>query len=305
MNKTALATLVLGLSVAAPAAYAQSCPPGSWLCAEVTIGGGVAVQPIVRAVPPPPVVMQAPPPVVVVQPPQPRVIYMPPPPPRVYVTAPPPVIVYQPAMPQQVYVQQYQQQQYMIRPAQPAGYFGIQASVLGSFLGTSPTAPTPGTGFIGGAQAGFRFRSRGVLGGELTVGYVGGRDYNGDTRAEIPITVGALVYFNPQNRFQVYGTAGMGVSFADVRYNGGNTAAHGGLGGANYAYLGGYAGIGAEFQLSQRFSLFADVRGFLRGRIDDSADANPEFARITSSGSTQTTNLSGGILTQLGAVVYF
>lgn len=310
MNKISISALLLGITVAAPLAHAQNCPqPGAWLCAELTIGGGVTpqpqqvvVQPQQVVVQPQPIVYQPPPPPVVYQPP-PRVVYLPPPPPRVVVV---PQRVYVQQQPMVVYPQQTQvmvQQQYWSRP-QNSGYWGVSFAGVGSFLGTAPGVN--GIGFIGGGMLGLRVRNAsGHLGGELGVGFVGGRDYNGDSRREIPVTLTGMYYFNPQNRLQVYGLAGLGMSYAMVDYVGNNSSAHGGLSEARYLHIGGYAGLGLEWQLSNRFSLFADVRGFVRGRVDDSAASNPEFARTTETGATQTSNLSGGVATQLGAAIYF
>ena len=285
MKKIALATALLGSLAVASNASAQSCPPGSWLCAEVQIG---------TAPPPPPTVYVAPPPQVVYV--QPR---------RVYVQ-PPPVVVYQP--PQPVYVQPpptYVATGY-IAPARRNGYVGIQGQLTGSLLGTNTVAGVgSGLASVGGLGLGLRFRGNGYLGGELALNVVGGTDWNLDSRVEVPVTAAALVYFNPQNRFQIYGVAGLGVSVANVRYNATNRAIRGRSEG-DYAYVGGLLGLGAELQLTQRFSLFADVRGFLRGRVDDDRDQNPEFARTNpATGATQTANGSAGVAMQLGGVLYF
>ena len=85
----ASASLLLGVVAAAPAAQAQ-CPPGSWLCADISINGGVGIgAPMVYVQPPPP-------------PPPPQVVYVqqPPPPPRVVYVQQPPMVVYQPAPPE-------------------------------------------------------------------------------------------------------------------------------------------------------------------------------------------------------------
>lgn len=297
MNKLALSTLALGVSLAAPSAFAQqACPPGSWLCADITIGGGVQVAPPPVYVNPP--VMVMPPPVVYVQP-RPRVYIQPPPPARVYI-APPPVVVYQP---QQVYVppqQEYYyqpQQQFQLEQPPRRGYAGLQLGVGGSYLGA---------GGLGGINGGVRLRGAGHLGGELTVGIYGGRDFNRDDRTEVPVSVSGLVYFNPQNRFQVYGILGIGAAWAHVNYTPVNSLSHGALSGANYAYVGGTLGLGAELQLSQRFSLFVDVRGFVRTRVDDGRDTNPEFSQFNAMmHATETTNTSFGALGQVGAALYF
>lgn len=302
MKKIGLASLLLAMVAVAPAAQAQ-CPPGSWLCADIQIG---------TSAPPPP-----PPTVVVTQPPPPPTVYVvrPPPPPTVYVVRPP-VVVYQPAQP--VYYQQ--PTGYYAPPPPPRrGFFGIQASVVGApYVSPGMRGTMNDTfGALGGFNAGLRFRNNGYFGGEIGIGVMGGRDYNGDDRIEIPLTLTGLVYFNPGNRFQVFGLAGLGFSFADVRYNAQsssslvsgsyatNVDAHAGRRGANYGYVGGHIGIGAELQLSPRFSLFADIRGFVRGRVDDETRSNPEFARNLPNGTTQTTNTSVGMSGQLGAILYF
>ena len=279
MKNVALASAVLGLTVAASPASAQ-CPPGSWLCADITIG----------TVPPPP-------PVVYVQPPPPPPVLLQPPPRVVVLSPPPPVVVYQQARP--MYVATYQPQ-VMYAPRPRRTFVGLQGHLTGAFMG-GPSGPS----MMGGLGAGLRLRGRGHFGGEFNFDVVHGADYNHDERTEVPFTLTGLFYFNPQHRFQLYALAGLGLSFAGVHYAPENVAAHGGLTDAAYSYLGVLGGLGAELQLSRRFSLFADVRGFLRGRIDGDRDTNPEFARTTSSGATQTTNSSGGVATQLGAVVYF
>ena len=82
-------------------------------------------------------------------------------------------------------------------------------------------------------------------------------------------------------------------------------ALHNGQQHANYMYFGGQAGLGLELQVSQRFSLYADMRGFLRGRIDGDTRNNPEFTRPVAGGGTQTTNSSAGLMSTAGMVIYF
>lgn len=294
MNRIALASLVFGLTAAAPSAFAQ-CPSGSWLCADITIGTSpppttVYVQPS----PPPPTVIVTPPP-----PPPRRVIVVPAPPPpptTVYVQpSPPPVVVYQPAP---TYVAPPPTRLAYVPPQRRQHYLGLQAQLGGVAF---PGGHNSAMGVLG---AGMRFRSQGHFGAEMALHLAGGVDYNGDARVEVPFTLTGMYFFNPQNRFQVYGLAGIGMSFAAVEYALRNRAAHPGSTG-EYAYLGGYVGIGAELQITPHFSLFADMRGFLRGRVDNSRDINPEFARNLPNGTTQTTNTSTGLFSQIGGVLYF
>jgi hypothetical protein len=227
--------------------------------------------------------------------------------------APPPVVVYQPApvyqqQPQVVYYQQQQAPRYVIPPPR-RGYVGLQLGVGGSLIGT----PT-GVNAMGGINGGLRFRGQGHFGGELTVGAYGGRDFNGDARTEVPVALNGLIYFNPQNRFQVYTVFGLAAAWAHVDYRHDSTVdnrmAHGGRDNGDYGYIGGTLGLGAELQLSPRFSLFADVRGFIRTRVDEGArgtgvNSNPEFSRTNANGVFETTNSSVGAVGQIGAALYF
>lgn len=303
MNKTLVATAAcLSLGAFASTASAQSaCPPGSWLCASasVTVGGSVGVQvgqPVAQ-----PVYVQQP----VYQPPQP-----------VYVQQP----VY---VPQRVYVTPVQPVRYYVQPRptyymQPASYYfwsststtqsnfmwggGISGGAA-FFGGRDPNRP----GYMGIVNGLMRARTHGYIGGEVAVGWSGGRDWNGDDRSEIPVSATGLVYFNPQHRVQMYGLLGANASWARVNYSGANLAAgsHGGLMDANYLTVGGHTGIGVEYQVTSRFVLFADMRGFLRTRIDSGTRSNPEFAETQPDGTTRTTNTSMGIVSQLGAIMYF
>jgi len=324
MNKLALGTIGLTFSLVASTAQAQNCPPGSWLCAGVNIQGGAQLGP------PGPVYVQQQQGAVYVQPPVygpgPRV-YVVPPRPRVYVTQqpvyvqPPPVVVYQPPprpvyyqqpvyVPQPVYVQQpvYIQQQgyrggYMPPTTTPGrGYMGLQLAVASGFMGVRPGL-TAAAGMLG-IQGGLRFHGARRLGAEITIGGFGGTDWNGDARTEFPLMATGMLVFNPDSRFQVYGLAGLGLSWSRVNYAPANRAARG-ISEAAYTHGGGALGLGAELQLSRSFALFADVRGFLRTRLDSSAASNPEFARTAANGSTETTNTSGGVAAQAGLAVYF
>jgi hypothetical protein len=294
MKKIALTSLItLSATLFSAAALAQECPPGSF-CAgaqlntgifgiggSVQINGGVAPQPVY------------------VQPPQP-----------VYVQPPQPVYV----QPQTVYVQQ--PTRYVITQ-QPVQYtttatsyqwvglprnqtigLGVFASGLSYGGGRADTRVS-----MGGLGASMRFRYHPYLATELTLGGYYGRDYNGNQRAEVPATVNELFYFNPMHRLQVYGILGVGVSWATVQYEGLDAATRG-RDAAGFAYVGGQAGLGLEWQITRNFSLFTDARAFIRTRVDSEIQTNPEFTR-TNGTHTETTNTSAGVTGQLGAMFYF
>lgn len=284
MKNVALASLLAAtVALAAAPAQAQNCPPGSWLCANLQIGGGVSVTP-----PPPPPPPQTP--VVVVQAevvPPPAPVFIPPPPP------PPPrmVVVTQPVVTYTAY--QYQ----------PAGFSGRQTVGLGAWagglaMGSRESERGAGMGGVGGS---LRFRYAPHFATELTLGVMGGTDYNGDNRAELPITVNQLFYLNPQNRLQLYGLIGLGVSWAGVGYDDRMSTRRDS---AEYAYFGAQAGVGLEWQLTRHISLFGDARAFIRTRVDAEASSNPEFTR-THEGVRQTTNTSVGLLGTGGVMFYF
>jgi hypothetical protein len=284
MNKIALSLFSLSLLLAAPAASAQGCPPGSLFCA----GGSVNIQ--FGTQPPPP--MPPPPP------PQQQVIIVEqqPPPPVYIVRRPPPQIVYT------------QAPTYTYTTTTTVSYlgngrgrgFGVGGFAAGLGFGSRGDG-TSGMGGIGGTM---RFRTHPMFAGELSIAGMIGSDYNGDTRTEVPVTMSGLVYFNPQNRFQVYGVAGLGVSWAGVSYSDVNARSRG-TDSAQYTYFGGLAGLGVEWQLTPNFSIFGDARAFIRTRVDQEKATNPEFSRVNANGRTETTNLSAGVVGQLGGIFYF
>jgi hypothetical protein len=298
MKKIALSTVLASASLLATSlANAQDCPPGSWLCAGLQIGAGVSGGVVIgggRPALPPPPPPPPPPASVVVQ--TPMVEFQPAPP--VYLQPPQPVVIYRPAP---VIYTTYAPVQAPAPTVAPRQNVGLGAYATGLFLGGSDSARERPA--MGGAGVLMRFRHSPHLATEATIGGMYGRDYNGDARAEVPVTLGGVVYFNPRNRFQVYGLLGGGLSFATVQYDIANARTRG-MRDAGYFYLGGYAGIGAEWQLSQSFSLFVDVRGFIRGRVDRDAESNPEFSRVQG-GVTQTTNGSMGMTGNLGAMFWF
>lgn len=298
MKKIALSTVLASASILATSvASAQDCPPGSWLCAGLQIGGGLSGGVVIGGGRPAPLPPQPPPP-----PPPPAAVVQPPvvefqPAPPVYIPPPQPVVIYRPAP--VIYTTTYAP-----APAPtvaPRQTVGLGAYASGLFLAGSDSARERPA--MGGAGAMMRYRHSPHFATEATIAGMFGRDYNGDTRAEVPVTLGGVVYFNPRNRFQVYGLLGAGLSFASVQYDLPNARARG-MSEAGYFYLGGYAGIGAEWQLSQSFSLFFDVRGFMRGRVDRDAERNPEFTRMQGA-TTQTTNASMGLTGNLGAMFWF
>lgn len=292
-------SLVMGVSAIAAAQQNPNCPPGSWFCADaavpglgsaqITIGGGNQTQ--LQPLPPPQQV--APPPVVIQQQPVPQQ-----PPVVVYQPAPPPVMVYQP-QPMPNYNTYYVRRPVLL----PQQEWGLNLRVDGAFIGGGSNNPNGG-GAMGGFGAGLRFKPTRWLGLEADGDFLIGRDYNDYARNETALTLNALLYLNPRSRAQVYLVGGFGWSFANVTND---TYASGVQPVAfqqnvNYSYFGGDLGIGFEYRLNRNLAVNLDLRGFIRGRIDNAATVQPEFIDPATG---RTTNTSGGLLATGGLTFYF
>jgi hypothetical protein len=142
---------------------------------------------------------------------------------------------------------------------------------------------------MGGFSGALRFRPKEHVGIDLGSGYFAGNDYQGFYRTEIPLTVNALFFVNPQHKLQLYFLVGPGLSFGRVdTFNEVRRMTH----------VGGQAGVGLELRLVPAFALNVDVRGVLRHRID--SDPRPEFID-----GTRSTNTSGGAVLTFGGTLYF
>ncbi len=256
---------------AARADDGKECPPGSWFCGDASppaTGANKELQPLpasggaTETKPAP-----APPPVVVYQPP-PSTVIVPPheaPPPYYYVPRQPP-----------------RKQEW-----------GLNLHVGGLVLGKGRD-DNAGMALVG---LGLRFRPLPALALEVDLDVAGGRDYNGFRRRETALGFNGLLFLNPRDRAQVYFLAGFGWAGAtaiDDR-SGYDLAEY------HYGYFGGTAGIGLEFRLSKLVALNFDVRGFVRGRVDERKRDYPEF--VSTDG--RTSNTSGGGLLQGGLTFYW
>jgi len=272
-----------GAQQPAPAQANPNCPPGSWFCADTqatpSAPAGQPVQPL-QQLPP----AHAPPPAVQYQP-------APAAPPVVVYQPPPPVVVVQPAHPEQpppVYV-------YTPRDAYPRkNEWGLSLHLEGAMMGHRRSDSSG----MGGLGVGVRYKPIPHLGVEADLDFVGGRDYNGMRRGETAFTVNGLLFVNPKSKAQLYFLGGFGWSGArvvDDTYGYDRAAYH-------YGYFGGQLGVGMEWRISKHFALNADLRGFIRGRVDRSAHYQPEFVDPVTGRST---NTSGGGLITGGMTFYF
>ncbi len=247
----------------------KDCEPGSWFCGETQTPGNKGLEPLPAETKPAETkpADRAPPPVVVYQPPPPTVV--------VQARDAPPAYYYVPRRPP------------------PKSEWGLNLHAGGSMMGEGRD------GNAGMVMAGLGLRLRPIphFALEGVLDFAGGRDYNGYRRGETALSANALVFLNPKNTTQVYLLGGMGFAGAtavDDR-DGVDRVEY------KYGYFGMQAGIGLEFRLSKTVALNVDMRGLIRGRIDDNARRNPEFT----SSDGKSTNTSGAGLLQGGITFYW
>jgi len=175
-------------------------------------------------------------------------------------------------------------------PISPAREWGLNLHLEGATIGRG----SGGDAAMGGAGAGLRYKPTRAFGIEADFDFVGGVDYQGDSRRETAFTLNGLVFLNPQSRAQLYLLAGFGWSAARVESDAQPLQ-------ASYAYFGGQAGGGLEIRLSRGLALNLDLRGFIRSRTDGGAQTQPEFTDAYG----RSTNTSAGALLTGGMTLYF
>lgn len=296
----------LATTTAASLALADGkCPPGAWFCADVTVGPNDASTPRPPDAPPPGgepkadakkvtdggetkkidgsqgTTVQAPGGTTVIvntAPPPPEAKPAPPPPPpRAAIPAHPPR--YEPAPP----------------PAPPRyrSEWGFNMRLEGAMIGGRKEGAHPDAGMGG---VGFSLRARPVPHFALDLGldFLGGKDFQGHRRSEVPFTVNAMLFVNPKSKTQFYFLGGVGWSGATVETLP-NQYEH-------WSYFGVQGGFGLEFRVSRSVALNIDMIGFVRGRTDEAARRVPEF---TDPDTGRTTNTSGGGLLRGGLTIYW
>lgn len=178
-------------------------------------------------------------------------------------------------------------------------------------------APAKDAG-MGGFGISLRYRPFARFALDAGFDIIGGTDFNGFERVEMPFSLNGIFYLNPRSRSQFYLMGGVNWSRATVRSDEPSPLLTQDRNGtdfsADYKYFGGQLGIGLEFRLSKRLAFNVDVLGFVRKRsdIDDdhhmkdgkdgSSDELPEFINPETG---QTTNTSGGGLFRGGLTLWW
>jgi hypothetical protein len=223
----------------------------------------------------------------------PILIYQPAPPPvYVYQPAPPPVVVVRPApvpVPQPVYVEP----QPLEDPFESE--IGIGARANAGITGSEATG-------MGGAGAFIRFHSFPNFAFELGTDYYIGEGYAGAVREEVPVEFSVLWFFgHHDNAFRFFLSTGVGAAWARVG-EGDRTD--------EPWYIGAMGGLGVEWRLIPSLALVADLRGFIRQRVNDRpSDPAYELDPMWNDGNCTPqdgcTDLQGGGTLNLGAILYF
>ncbi len=278
-----LASTFLAASTASLSAHAQSqtCAPGSWFCGSAGASAGTQTAPTAGATA---TVQPLPPPQVQVE----GTVQRPPPPPPPQTSSP--------------YVAPPGTVAYVRTPLQPAWRpeWGITGRLSSGIVGTARNY-YGGSGLVG-LGVGARFRPSAYAAVQVNLDGYGGRDYYGRSRGEGAFGFDGLLFLNPRNRSQLYIVGGFGWASAAVDSNCGRYAplGNGCQAGGNFSYFGGQLGFGTEYRFSKHWAINADLRGFVRTRIDAGKDVVPEFVA-----GNRATNTSGGGLLSVGAIAYF
>ncbi len=274
---------ICGQIVVTPPPVPVILPPPVYTPPPVYLPPPVVYSPPVYVAPP---VVYAPPPVVYTPPP---VVYTPPPPPPIVVTPAP--VVY--AAPQPTIMMTASEPVAVPAPrafVRHRGFgFGVRAS--GGYAGLTDM------GMYGGGAV-LRYNTGPAFGLELTVDGYGGTGYGGAERIEFPVTVNGLWYVNPRSHVQLYVLGGLGLSVAEVSANGDTD---------DPIYGGGQLGLGVEFLIGSHVGLTLDVRGFLRGRMNERPEGNLAHdgsCRPAEGGGTECTDLEAGATFNAGFNFY-
>ena len=231
-------------------------------------------------------------------------IAVPAPPVVIYQPAPPPVLVYTPPPPPVpiVTIRPVAVQPVAVTPVAPPveenpfeSEWGIGARANAGITGSEATG-------MGGAGAFLRFHSWPNFAFELGTDYYIGEGYAGAMREEVPVEFSVLWFFGRHDSaFRLFLSTGVGAAWA--RVGEGDRV-------DEPWYVGAMGGIGLEWRLIDSLALVADLRGFIRQRVND-RPSDPEYVLDpmwndgNCKASGECTDLQGGGTFNLGAILYF
>lgn len=171
--------------------------------------------------------------------------------------------------------------------------WGFNMRIQGALMDSKDTNAAKNAG-MGGIGFSLRARPSGYFALDFGLDFIGGRDYHGFTRSEVPFTVNAMLFVNPKSKAQFYFLGGLGWSTAHVETEPGASE--------RYNYFGVQGGVGLELRLTRHMALNGDLIGFVRGRTDEKAAWAPEFVDPATG---KRSNTSGGGLLRGGLTIYW
>jgi hypothetical protein len=155
---------------------------------------------------------------------------------------------------------------------------------------------------MAGLGMSIRYRPRPMFALDLGADFLGGVDANGLERQEVPISLSAMLYANPQHVVQFYLMGGINWSFARVfsdveRENLADGTSD------EYTYFGGHAGLGLEFRVSQLVGINVDGLAFVRTRTDD--DGEGQYPEYLDTDTNEASNSSASGLLRAGITFWW
>lgn len=150
---------------------------------------------------------------------------------------------------------------------------------------------------MGGLGVSLRYRPVPAFALDFSADVLAGTDANGYERREVPLGITAMIYPFTRSLVQPYLMVGGNWAHAKVYSEEALPQLAQGTS-DEYSYLGGHAGLGLEFRITNLVGLNIDGLAFLRERIDDGAEQYPEFYDTRSGEASNTTvggMLRGGI----------
>ena len=173
----------------------------------------------------------------------------------------------------------------------PDRRFGVQGRFGLALIddGDSPAHP-----FMAGVGVAFVFLPLEAVGVELSVDSGFGRDALDAERRELAVSAALVNFLNTREPVQVFLTTGLFHSWAHVEPSASDAR--------DYRYFGAVLGLGLQLEFQPLCAVTAQIDGFIRGRVDEGAGAEPEFVNQTTG---ETSNTSAGMLLRLGAIRYF
>jgi hypothetical protein len=155
---------------------------------------------------------------------------------------------------------------------------------------------------MAGLGMSLRYRPRPMFALDLGADFLGGVDANGLERQEVPISLTAMLYANPQHVVQFYLMGGINWSFARVFSDTPQPNLADGTS-DEYTYFGGHGGIGLEFRVSQLVGINVDGLAFVRTRTDD--DGEGQFPEFYNARTNEASNSSASGLLRAGITFWW